>query len=152
MNSPKLTVQYTPDDDYVGELTVKVDSRDFAGQSKAWFDRTWLKENFIAALRAFPILIEDPPLIEGGFGSKTVPGTLEQCHVRIAVRPYNSQGLLIVQTDLTTESWKSPDQDYQQCITARFLTEYALLDIFAQELEEVLSGRRESATLSGSPR
>ena len=61
-------------------------------------------------------------MIEGGFWSKENSGTLAQCHLRIALRPDNNRGALLVQVDLATECWTTPDDDRQQSVTARFLT------------------------------
>lgn len=38
----------------------------------------------------------------------------------------------------------------QQFVTARFLTEYAALEEFASNLEQVLDSKRDSAVLSGT--
>jgi hypothetical protein len=43
----------------------------------------------------------------------------------------------------------NPDNDQQQSVTTRFLTEYAALEEFALSLEKVLDGERESAVLAG---
>jgi hypothetical protein len=71
---------------------------------------------------------------------------------KIAVRPYDSRGTLLVQVDLASESWATPDKDKQQLVTAGFLTEYAALEEFASSLDLVLDGKRESAVLTGTAR
>jgi hypothetical protein len=148
----ELQLRYRPDDEWHGELDAVVRSSEFSGKGSAWFGREYIRTNFASALRAFPLSVDDPPLIEGGFGSKERPGSLEQCHLRIAVRPYNSRGtiLMLVQVHLATKSWASPDKDLQQSVTVRFLTEYAALDEFAAQLEQALDGKREWAILSGT--
>ncbi len=140
---------YTPDGEWHGELEAVVESGAFSGKGSAWFTRPKLKQTFVAALRAFPLAASDPPMIEGGFWSRETPATLKQCHLRIAVRPYNVRGTLLVQVDLATRSWTTPDNDQQQCVTTRFLTEYAALEKFASSLEQVLDGKRDSAVLTG---
>jgi hypothetical protein len=120
----------------------------FSGRGTAWFSRQTLKDTFVTALRAFPLSASDPPKIESGFFSNKTH-KIEQCHVRIAVRPYNARGALLVQIDLATEFWETPDSDQQQSVTARFITEYAALDQFASDLEQVLDGLRETALLTG---
>lgn len=59
---------------------------------------------------------------------------------------------LMVQVDLATECWTNPDNDQQQSVTARFLTEHAALQEFATSLEQVLNGEQESAVLLGVPK
>ena len=148
MNAPELRLSYKPDDEWVGELTAVVKSGAFSGKGSAWFDRKSLKESFVLAMRAFPLSAGDPPVIEGGFWSKEE--TLEQCHLRVAVRPYDRRGKLLVQVDLASPSRTTPDSDQQQLVTARFLTEYSALDKFASSLEQVLDGKSESAVLPGT--
>jgi hypothetical protein len=147
--SAELRVSYQSDNEWDGKLNVAVTSGAFSGKGSAWFDREHLKRTFVAASRAFPLSTRDPPLIQGGFWSKETSGTLEQCHVRIAIRPYDARGSLLVQVDLASESWATPDKDQQQSVTARFLIEYAALDVFASHLEQVLNKTREIAVLRG---
>jgi hypothetical protein len=149
MSAAELRLRYRPDDEWLGELDAAVTSGAFSGRGSAWFNREKLKDTFIAALRAFPLSTNDPPLIEGGFWSKERPGALEQCHLRIAMRPHDSRGSVLVQVDLASESWATPDKDRQQAVTARFLAQYAAIDAFASQLEKVLDGTQESAVLSG---
>jgi hypothetical protein len=150
MSVAELRVSYRPDDQWNGQLGATVRSGAFSGRGSAWFSRKRLKEIFTAQLRAFPLSETDPPVIEGGFWSKEQPGTLDQCHLRITVRPYNLRGTLLVHVDLATDSWTSPDNDQQQSVTARFLAEYETLREFASHLEQVLDGRRDEALLEGT--
>ena len=130
MNTAELSLSYKPDDEWCGRLTAAVKAGAFAGQGSAWFDPNHLKDKFVAALRAYPLSASEPPKIESGFLSKENPHVLEQCHLRIIVRPYNSRGTLLVQVDLATECHETPDADQQQSVTARFLTEYPALEKF----------------------
>jgi hypothetical protein len=150
MSRAELCLSYQADDIWHGRLDAAVVSGAFSGKGSAWFSREHLKETFIAALRLFPLSAGKLPCIEGGFWSKDNPGALEQCLLRVRVQPYNALGGLLVQVDLATESWDTPDHDQQQSVTARFLSEYAALDTFASHLEQVLDGTRESAVLHGT--
>jgi hypothetical protein len=147
--SAELRVSYQSDDEWHGQLDVAVTSGAFSGKGSASFSREYLKRTFVKASRAFPLSTSDPPLIEGGFWSKERPRTLEQCHVRIAIRPYDARGSLLVQVDLASASWATPDKDQQQSVTARFLIEFAAMDVFVSHLEQVLNETREAAVLRG---
>jgi hypothetical protein len=147
MTAAELSLSYEPEDDWHGQLGAVVRSGEFSGKGTAWFGRAQLRETFVSALREFPLSANAPPLIEGGFWSKGK--TLDQCHLRIAVRLYNSLGTLIVQVDLASPCWKTPDQDRQQSITARLLTDYASLDAFAVNFSRVLDGDCGAAVLQG---
>lgn len=91
----------------------------------------------------------DPPMIEGGYWSQANRGSLNQCHLRIAVAPDDGRGTLLVQVDLASKSWTTPARDRQQVVAARFVTGYAALERFAAEFDEVLNGTRAEAVLPG---
>lgn len=147
----ELRLSYRPDDAWHGQLEATVISGAFSGNGSAWFSREHLKETFVAALRLFPLLASELPIIEGGFWSKENQGDLEQCHLRIRVQPRDARGSLLLQVDLATESYVAPDHDQQQSVTTRFLTEYVALDTFAVQLEQVLDGTLESAVSAALP-
>ena len=81
-------------------------------------------------------------MIEGGFWN---PERLKQCHLRIAIRPYDTRGTLLVQVDLPSEYRATPDKDQQQSVTARFLIEYAVMDVFVSHLQQILNMTRATA-------
>ena len=149
MSASELQVSYRTDEDWTGQIIATVKSGEFSARGAAWFDRINVKQTFLAALRSFPLTATTPALIEGGFWSKEKPGSLEQCHLRIAVKPYNVRGTLLVHVDLSSEVWTTAEADLQNSATVRFTTEYVAVDKFAQEFEEVLDGKRDVAVLTG---
>jgi hypothetical protein len=54
-----------------------------------------------------------------------------------------------VHVDVSSEVWKTPDADLQNSATVRFRAEYAALDRFVEEFEQVLDGKRDVAVLKG---
>jgi len=150
MSASELHVAYQPDDDGTGKIIATVKSGEFSARGAAWFDPIDVKRTFVAVLRSFPLTATTPALIEGGFWSKENPGSLAQCHLRIAVKPYDVRGTLLVHVDLSSEVWTTPDADLQNLATIRFTTEYVAVDRFAQELEAVLDGKRDVAVLTGA--
>jgi hypothetical protein len=142
-----LRVAYEADDDGTGKIIATVKSGEFSARGAAWFNPINVKRTFVAALRSFPLTA--PALIEGGFWSKESPGSLEQCHLRIAVKPFDRRGTLLVHVDLSSEVWSTPDADLQNLATIRFTTEYTAVDRFAQEFDAVLDGERDVAVLTG---
>jgi hypothetical protein len=149
MSASELQVSYRTDDDWTGQIIATVKSGEFSARGAAWFDRINVKKTFLAALRSFPLTATTPALIEGGFWSKENPGSLEQCHLRIAVRPYDVRGTLLVHVDLSSEVWTTPDADLQNLASIRFTAEYTAVDRFAREFEAVLDGERDVAVLTG---
>ncbi|UPK01573.1 hypothetical protein [Bradyrhizobium sp. 170] len=149
MSASELQVAYQPDDDGTGKIVATVKSGEFSARGAAWVNPIDVKQTFVAALRSFPLTATTPALIEGGFWSKEKPGSLEQCHLRIVVRPYDVRGTLLVHVDLSSEVWTTPDADLQNLATIRFTTEYVAVDRFAQEFEAVLDGERDVAVLTG---
>jgi hypothetical protein len=148
MSTAELRVSYRPDDEWNGQLIAVVTSGAFAGEGSAWFTASTVKETFLAALNAYPLLANNPPVLEPGYEGTREPGAIE---FRIAVRPYNSVGTLLVQVDLATEvaTGGTPDRSLQQAITTRFLTEYIALQEFAAGLARALDGAPEPAVLVG---
>jgi hypothetical protein len=141
----ELTVTWSPDDDYLGTLDVQVQSAGFAGHSYAWFDKAHLKKTFVAALRTYPLDADSPPLLEGN----DLVSAEATKSLRIAVTPYDLRGTLVVRVDLASWGDHSPKGDTQHMLTARFLTEYGMLVQFAADLEALLDGTKDAATLRG---
>lgn len=148
MSLPELRVSYEAEDEWHGQLTAVARSGEFGGKGSAWFSRHHVQQTFIAGLREFPLSTNKLPIIEGGFWARGAE-TLDQCHLRIAVRPYNSRGSLLVQVDLATPCHTTADQDRQQTVTVRLLTDYASIERFAEDLTKVLDGQAEVALLTG---
>jgi hypothetical protein len=138
----ELTLSWSPNgEEYLGVLDATVTSSEFSGHSFAWFDRRWLKDNFVAPLETYPLSAAQPPKIERHLWDR------DHGVLRIAVTPYNSRGTLLVRVDLATDVQSGPDEDLQHAITVRFLTEYEAVRKFAAEFDAVLDGRRENAIL-----
>ena len=150
MTIAELRTAYRSDEEWTGQIIATAKSGTFSAQGAAWFDRTHVKRTFLASLRCFPLTSASPPTIEGGFGGQEKEGSLDQCHLRIIIKPYNARGTLLVHVDLASEFWKTPDLDLQNRATIRFLTEYAAVEGFAEQFEEVLDGKREEAVLKGA--
>jgi hypothetical protein len=149
MGDPELQVVYWTDEEYTGRITAKVRSGQFSLEGAAWFDRLHVKSTFLAELRKFPLSSTNPPTLEGGFWNGEQPKGLDQCHLRISIKPYDSRGTLLVHVDVSSEVWKTPDADLQNSATVRFRAEYAVLERFVAEFEQVLDGTREVAILRG---
>ena len=146
----ELRVGYQPESDFDGLLQAEVRSHAFCGHGGIWVAPQYVRETFIAALRAVPIVADKPPLLEGGYWCKDKKGALEQCHLRIVVRPYNARGKLLVRVEFATEFLTTPDDDLQQAATIRFVTDYAPLAQFADGLDDALEGNGHVAALCGS--
>jgi hypothetical protein len=145
----ELRIRYRPDDWSLGELYAVVKSGAFSGAGSAYFVKQTLEDKFITALRKFPTNGTDLPMLEGDVDNPKAPGTLTQCRLRIAIRPSDVPDKLLVQVDLATNTWRTPE-DQQQAVTARFLAEYAAIEVFAAHFEQVLSSKRDFAVLSGT--
>jgi len=149
MSVAELRITYRPDDDGTGQITATARSGAFSGQGSAWGNPDSVKHAFVAGLRAFPLTSASPPTVEGGFWSREKQGSLDQCHLRITIKPLNTRGTLPVHLELASEVQKTPDADLQNCATIRFLAEYEAVRGFAEQLERVLYGESEEAVLKG---
>jgi hypothetical protein len=90
--------------------------------------------------------LKNLPTFEGGWSKE---GGIGQCYLRVAIRPHNSRGTLLVHVDLASPSERTPDADLQNSATLRFLTEYAAVEAFADDFEKVLDGVKGQAILKG---
>ncbi len=142
----RLILSYDPEDGYHGELTAKVESDGFVGQSSAWFGVKQL-DAFGDALLAFPITSYAKPSLGGGFWEN---GTLDQTHISICVEPAGPRGALRVIVALATPSWDLGRVD-QHSIRAQFLIKYGDIDAFLPLYREMIAGRESSACLEASP-
>jgi hypothetical protein len=145
----ELRISYLRDEDDFGQLVATVRSGDYGGTGAAYFSRKEV-ENFIRDLRACPLPADRLPNIEGGHWNREQQDKLDECHLRVAIRPFNLRGQLMVLVDLATELAMHTARDQQQSVSARFRTEYAELDAFASELLLVIDGQRDSAILRGA--
>jgi hypothetical protein len=145
MKKAALQVMYVSGGDGIGEVFATVKSGAFSAEGSAWFGRGL--EDFLRGLRSYPLSSENPPMIEDGFWDGK--GGLDRCHLRISVKPYNSRGTLLVHVELASEVRDTPDVDLQNSASIRFLTEYAAVDRFAAELEQILDSKRAVAVLEG---
>jgi hypothetical protein len=149
MSAAELQVVFRTDEEYTGQIRATVKSGQFSAEGAAWFDRINVKTTFLATLRKFPLPTNDPPMLEGGFWNRGNPKSLDQCHLRISIKPYDNRGTLLVHVDVSSEVWKTPDADLQNSATVRFRAEYTSIETFANEFEQVLDGEREVAILKG---
>ncbi|BAM90497.1 conserved hypothetical protein [Bradyrhizobium oligotrophicum S58] len=146
MSTAELQIVYEPDDDGTGKVIASAKAGPFSAKGAAWFGRDL--DIFLKRLRSYPLSSEKPPMIEGGYYDDK--GNLKQCHVRIVIRPHDLRGRLLVQAELTSEVWSMPEAIVPNSASIRFLTEYAVLERFAAEFEELLKGRRQVAILTGT--
>lgn len=148
MSFPELRISCRLDDEWTGEIVAAVKSGAFSAEGSAWFDRTRVNETFVAQLRSFPFDSINPPTLEGGFWDWKEDG--RQLHLRIVIKPYDARGALLVYVELASQfSGRRGDDPYDRA-KVHFLAEYAAMDVFAEHLEQVLSGQRETAILRGS--
>lgn len=145
---PQLTISYRPEDNRVGELTVTASSADYAGKASAWFGKKVLRDKLLTPLKKRPLSSGKHPLLASGLPDDAA-SNLEECHVRLILRPYDDDGHIFVQADLATAAFDMPEADLQLTLTVRFLARYDTLDRFTAELADVLTGKRATATLTG---
>ncbi|CCD94220.1 conserved hypothetical protein [Bradyrhizobium sp. ORS 375] len=146
MSIAELHIAYERDEDGTGKIIATARSGAFAARGEAWFGRDL--DDFVKQLRCHPLSWDNPPMIEGGVFDRQ--RGFAQCRVRIAIKPFDVRGHLLVHADLATPVQSTPDADLQNRASIRFLTEYAILDRFAVDFEELLKGRCEVAVLTGT--
>lgn len=149
MSSPQLGVTLSLEDEWHGMLNAHVTSSGFSGEGSAWFSVIPIR-GFLHECRAFPLSMEHPPILEGGFYSAVHRGALEHVMVGIRVSQFDIRGRLLVRTTLATDGGEPSDRTLQHTVTARFLTDHAALDTFCRNLGWLLQGGDGQAVLHGT--
>ena len=142
----RLTLSYNSEDSWHGELTAKVSSEGFCGQSAAWFGIEQLRA-FGETLKAYPILTGQEPSLGGGFWKDD---QLDQTHVSIRIEPTGPRGNLHVRVILATPAWDLGRSD-RHSVEAQFLINYAELDDFQRQFSALLTGETVEACLKTTP-
>lgn len=148
MSAEGLRIIYKPDEDGTGEIIATANSGDFAAQGSAWFNPDRVKASFLASLQSFPLTSANPPMLEGG--QRNDKGGVDQCHLRVSIRPYNRHGALVVHVDLASSPWIAGHGELRNSATINFLTEYAAVAEFAEQFGRVLDGTEDEAVLEAS--
>lgn len=143
-----LTLRYQPDDQWLGQLVVSVSVGGFSGVGTAWFSLDNLRD-FAEAITAFPLPIDTPPTISGGFGGDEK--NIAQEHVVMTFEQHNARGEVRATVRLATEVWKDPESDLAKEMTVRFLVNYSDLGQFGPAMLDAIEGRVDEAVLTCSP-
>jgi len=147
----ELRVDYQADDEWMGKVFVHVATDDFAGLGSAWISLQHLQD-FAEALKHHPLMEEEAPQFEVGYGGSLDGLTPPQTLIRVTFRPYGPLGKVLVRAELWVERdfSISADHDLHQAVDARFLTDYATIDRFTSQLEAIVAGRLTQARLEGA--
>lgn len=144
-----LRLSFHSDNDGTGELFAQVVSNGFSGVSSACFGESSLVEFAKILAAAFPLPIEAPLRIQGGFWSK-VGGGVEQEHVGLAFYQANAIGRVGCRISLCTPSYEHSRPEEQSSLAVELLTTYERLGVFARALELLPSGGIDEAVLEAA--
>lgn len=137
MSVSELQISYLPAGDWSGEIVATIKSGAFRAEGAAFFNPDHVKDTFVPKLRSYPLNASALPILKDS----------NECRdFRIVISPYDARGTLLVSVDL-----RSPPADvpYSRA-TIHFFTGYAEINVFAEELEQLLFGPRETAVLRGN--
>lgn len=142
----ELRVMYVADDEWMGKLTVLVQTDDFAGEGAAWINASDI-EDFAKSLTAYPLPADETVRLQAGHGGTADARLPPQTLVRISVKPHGARGDILVCAELQSEVWENADFDLHQSVVARFLTGYNAMERFAKSLQRVASTDFKGAVL-----
>lgn len=142
MNSVSLT--YTPEDEWHGELAAKLRGGEFTGRGSAWFNVSELLE-FARSIGTYPIEASSALLLESGYWNDK--GTLDQVHFRMKIKPVGKRGMLSASVHLSATE-NSADSSGE--IRVEFPVTYGDLANFQSSLLSHLNGNAAEATLEQS--
>jgi hypothetical protein len=148
MSRTFLRLTFQNDGDGTGKLSAEAESGGFAGKSGAYFDIARV-QNFACAIGELPLPDSDRCVLISGFGSKEIPGKLEQEHVGIEMYPIDSRGHIGVQVRLSTEVWPDTRPKSHKAAKFEIVTTYQALADFSRDLSALMSGTANEAVLLG---
>ncbi len=131
-----LTLHYTPEDEWHGELRAEARHAGFAGQSSAWFKSDEVRK-FAEALRTYPPKLEEPVTLEGGYFSDsaaTYPAPIET-RVSIRIAQFGSRGRCWAHVTLS----EPDDEILPHAAVISFIVEPYALMRFADQIETMLT-------------
>jgi hypothetical protein len=127
------------DGDGTAELFAQFSVSGFAGIGSAWFSLPSLVEH--AKLFAqYPLPLEQPVTLEGGYWSSEKPDTLSQEHLHISAYPINGRGGLALRIKATTPLDKDerPQSGFYAAVEMK--TNYEDMRRFSTELGSLVRG------------
>jgi hypothetical protein len=131
-----MTLHYTPEDEWHGELRVEARHAGFSAKAEAWFNAEELRQ-FAAALKTWPPALDEPVKLQGGyFSDSTTSSAPVETRVGIKIEQRGSRGRYWVEAELTEPN----DEILPQTATVRFFAEPYALMRFADQIEAMLAG------------
>ena len=143
MNS--ITLTYTPEDEWHGELAAKLRWGEFSGHGSAWFNVAEVRA-FARSIGTYPIEASSALLIQGG--SWNDDHTLDQVHFEFKIKPHGRTGALSARVHLlATDIYTS----FASEVRVELPITYGDLANFQSSLFAHLNRQTAQATLKLSP-
>lgn len=134
------------DGDGTCELFAKFSSGEFAGQGSAWFGLKQLEEK-AELFGQYPLPVEHPVTIEGGFWSREKSGALSEEHLHIAAIPINARGGLALRVRVAAPRRNAEDPQSAFFAAGEIRTTYEDIARFSKELAALVRGERRDLRL-----
>ncbi|KPF75895.1 MAG: hypothetical protein HEQ21_04950 [Blastomonas sp.] len=126
------------DRDDFGRLSIRFETENFTGSGGFWVQ--WQDVvRFGDDLVAYPINAESPIIAQWGYEMQKGDDLI----IRIAVAPKNKTGDLLVSVVL------ADDHDQSQRLNGSFVTEYAAIESFRQDIARMMTDGAHEAVLHG---
>lgn len=130
-----LILHYIPEDEWHGELRVEARHACFSGRSSAWFNADALRK-FAEPLRAFPLRLDEPTKLQGGYFSDSTTGSQPVAtHVGISIAQRGSRSRYCAEITLS----EPDDEILPNSAVIRFFVEPYALMRFANQIEATLA-------------
>lgn len=143
-----LSIRYTSEDAWHGQLTAQAQSGKFAGCSSAWFNRSELME-FANRLATYPLPWGTAVTLQGGYCSEAANDGPTQIHLRLAFQPHDRTGRIRVSIILADPYEDAQADELANSANLYFLTTYNRVSGFRQELLALIRGEKGVAQLQG---
>jgi len=140
-----LRLRISFDDDGTAELLAAVEANGFCGHGSAWINPDQLLELGSRLSRAFPL--REALEINGGYWSRSEPGTLTQEHLALTFYPVAGRGVVGCQVRLASPVQADERPEIRHSVQAELLTSYQELQQFASALGRLAVGKAQEAVL-----
>ena len=143
----RLSLRFEDDNDGTGELFAEVQHGRFSGIGSAWFGVAELEAFGQALQDRFPLQLDSPITLRGGYWAKTAVTELEQLHLGLRVYPIGSTGLVGIKVELSTPVHANVRLESQCSVAVELQTNYEPLRTFGRDLVAVARSSADQATL-----
>ncbi|PRC92727.1 hypothetical protein [Solimicrobium silvestre] len=143
-----LKLRLEDEGDGSGELFVQFEQNGFSGHGSAWFNLKLLGEKAME-FKKYPLQNDRSAYISGGFWEESYPAKLKEELLHISAYPINQRGGVAIYVKVANRPFGSERESEPLSIAAaEIVTSYPRLEVFSNDLKNLLDGILDEVVLS----